>query len=86
MVRQSKRRYSTPMKHEAYKYKSRFGSHEDMADEEKTGELNKENKVVIEDEHGYYITDESRLDSGLADPNRYDPKRLTWFKKETTNA
>jgi len=56
-----------------------------MVDEEKTGELNKENKVVIEDEHGYYITDESRLDNGLADPKRYKSNRLKWYKKETPN-
>jgi len=56
-----------------------------MVDEEKTGELNKENKVVIEDEHGYYITDESRLDNGLADPKRYNSNRLKWYEKETPN-
>jgi len=70
---------------ERYKYPTRYGSHLSMVDEEKTGELNKENKVVIEDEHGYYITDESRLDSGLADPNRYKTSRLMWYKKENPN-
>lgn len=70
---------------EAYKYPTRYGSHTSMVDEEKTGELNKENKVVIEDEHGYYVTDENRLDNGLADPNRYKTSRLTWYKKETHN-
>lgn len=28
-------------------------------------------KVVCEDEFGLYLTDESRLDTGMADPNRY---------------
>ena len=70
---------------EAYKYPTRYGSHTSMVDEEKPGELNKENKVVIEDEHGYYVTDENRLDNGLADPNRYKTSRLTWYKKETHN-
>ena len=84
MVRQlrQKRLIKPP---ERYKYPTRYGSHLSMVDEEKTGELNKENNVVIEDEHGYYITDESRLDSGLADPNRYKTSRLTWYKKETYN-
>ena len=53
-----------------------------MIDDEKTGYINEENKVVIEDEHGYYITDVSRLDNGLADPNRYNTSRLKWYKKE----
>ena len=70
---------------ERYKYPTRYGSHLSMVDEEKTGELNKENKVVIEDEHGYYITDESRLDNGLADPKRYNSNRLKWYEKETPN-
>ena len=67
-----------------YPYPSRYGSHLSMVDEEKTGELNKENKVVIQDEHGYYITDENRLDNGLADPNRYSASRS--INKETPNA
>jgi hypothetical protein len=71
---------------ERYKYPTRYGSHQSMVDMEKTGELNKENKVVIEDEHGYYITDENRLDSGLADPNRYKTSRLIWYEKETFDA
>ena len=56
-----------------------------MVNEEKTEELNCENKVVIEDEHGYYITDTNRLDNGLADPKRYNSSRLKWYKKETPN-
>jgi hypothetical protein len=31
-----------------------------------------ENFVLVKDADGYYITQKSRLDSGLADPNRYD--------------
>ena len=81
MVRQSKRRYSTPMKHEAYKYKSRFGSHADMIDEEKTSELNDDKLVVLEDEHGYYVTERIRLDSGLSDPKRCDGRRVVTQQK-----
>ena len=44
-------------------------------------ELNdEENKVVLLDEHGYYITSKDRLDSGLADPKRTDGRRLNFFK------
>tara|TARA_B100002019_G_scaffold287225_1_gene298896 strand:- start:5027 stop:5239 length:213 start_codon:yes stop_codon:yes gene_type:complete len=28
-------------------------------------------KVICEDENGYYVTYKSRIDSGLADPSRY---------------
>ena len=84
MVRQLKqRRLIKPP--EPYKYPTRYGSHSSMVNEEKTEELNCENKVVIEDEHGYYITDTNRLDNGLADPKRYNSTRLKWYEKETPN-
>ncbi len=69
-----------PAKQEPYKYKTRYGSHADMIDEEKTSELNNENLVVLSDEHGYYITERTRLDNGLADPKRYNGKRLNFYK------
>ena len=79
----AKRRNRGPIKKEVYEYPSRYGSHSSMIDEEKTEELQDKNKVVMHDEHGYYTTDKSRLDSGIADPNRYnDTNRLTWYKKE----
>ena len=81
MVRHSKRRYAGPIKKEEYLYPTRFGSHSSMIDDEKTSELNdEENKVVLLDEHGYYITSKDRLDSGLADPKRTDGRRLNFFK------
>jgi hypothetical protein len=76
MVRHSKRRYVGPTKKEKYLYPTRFGSHSLMIDEEKTSELNDENKVVLLDEHGYYITSRDRLDSGGVDPRRYVTSRL----------
>jgi len=69
------KRYASA-KQESYKYPTRFGSHSSMIDEEKTGELNNDQVVVLEDEHGYYTTERKRLDSGLADPNRYKDDRL----------
>ena len=74
----AKYRTRVPAKETTYPYPTRYGSHASMIDEEKTGELNKDKKVVIKDEHGYYVTDESRIDSGLADPNRYESSRLSW--------
>lgn len=70
-----------PVKQESYDYPTRFGSHSSMIDEEKTVELNDDQVVVLKDEHGYYRTEIIRLDSGLADPNRYKGDRLKFFKK-----
>jgi len=80
MVRQSKRAYVGPQSKEKYPYPTRFGSHTSMIDEEKTSELNDKNKVVLLDEHGYYITGRTRLDDGLADPKRHDGRRLNLYK------
>ena len=77
----AKYRRQVPVKQESYKYPTRFGSHSSMIDEEKTGELNDGQKVVLEDEHGYYTTDRKRIDSGLADPNRYKSDRLKFHKR-----
>ena len=46
--------------------KSWFGSHADMVIEEL-----QDGKVVCKDDKGTYTTYIARLDSGLADPNRY---------------
>ena len=35
-----------------------------------------DNQVFCQDDKGYYITERSRLDNGLADPNRYSIERL----------
>jgi hypothetical protein len=57
-------------------YPSDFGSHASMADEELTGKIAAARQdaadpwVVLKDERGDYATRKSRLDSGLADPNR----------------
>ena len=57
-------------------YPSDFGSHASMTDEELTGKILAAKQdaadpwVVLKDERGDYATRKSRLDSGLADPNR----------------
>ena len=57
-------------------YPSDFGSHASMANEELTGKIAAAKQdatdpwVVLADERGTYATRKSRLDSGLADPNR----------------
>lgn len=59
-----------------YLFPSRFGSHKIMVNETETVKLASENKIVLTDEYGDYVTDKNRLDSGLADPNRCHSKRL----------
>jgi len=72
-----------------YPYPSVFGSHESMLNpdasakiytvEEETSEgtvQRSSGRVVCTDEFGDYETSEDRLDNGLADPNRYNVKRL----------
>ena len=50
--------------------KSGFGSHAEMIVEELDDGL-----VVCEDDKGKYITNHKMIDSGLADPNRYELNR-----------
>lgn len=57
-------------------YPSDFGSHTTMVNEELTGKIAAAKQdaadpwVVLVDERGSYATHKSRLDSGMADPNR----------------
>ena len=60
--------------------KSPYGSHEEMVvdpldEEELKSDVRwtklKNNDVICKDDKGYYKTKRSRLDNGLADPNRY---------------
>ena len=52
---------------------SRYGSHESMVvDHVTTGDVE---WVALRDEKGVYNTTTDRLDTGLADPRRYDSKR-----------
>lgn len=65
-----------------YAYPSPYGSHTSMVDQEKTTELKQEGRVVCKDEYGTYVTDTFWLDNGMADPNRYDGKRIISEDKE----
>jgi len=63
--------------------KSPYGSHVEMVVEPEELEPSDElylahlhhSEVVCRDDKGYYITERSRLDDGLADPNRYSLRR-----------
>jgi len=63
--------------------KSPYGSHADMVVELEELQLSdlvelrdmEDYETVCKDDKGCYITLKSRLDNGLADPNRYSNKR-----------
>jgi len=64
-------------------YPSDFGSHLSMVNKEATKKLHPlvefedltgKDMVVVTAENGDYTTPKERLDSGLADPNRYSSK------------
>ena len=78
-----KKRTNSPnrpwQKEEPYKYRTRFGSHREMLKEEHQESfdtLTPKDKVLCEDEFGEYETEVWRVDSGLADPNRYAQSRV----------
>lgn len=63
-------------------YPSSFGSHKSMVNEKESEELIPYGWVVCEDENGPYATQVEKLDSGLADPNRYYSKRLRILREK----
>lgn len=51
---------------------SHFGSHSSMVLERtKYSSVTPIDGIVLQDDAGYYVTIPERLDTGLADPNRY---------------
>ena len=53
---------------------SAYGSHSSMLvdiDNEARGHNVPKDKVICQDERGYYVTYKNRIDNGLADPCRY---------------
>jgi hypothetical protein len=68
---------------------SRFGSHSSMVVDPNEVPAWKKNmnaklakdEVMCEDDDHYYITKKNRIDSGMADPNRYSKKVI--FIKES---
>jgi hypothetical protein len=63
-----------------------FGSHSVMlADLSLFDSTFKENEVVCKDDQGYYVTTKDRLDSNLADPNRYNARRSVVLKEKSND-
>ena len=50
---------------------SPYGSHTSMISKEWTEKLTDPELVVLQDDNGFYVTERKKLDSGVADPNRY---------------
>lgn len=61
---------------------SPYGSHAVMVDDELTGKLKSEDRVICRDEFGTYETDRKRLDNGLSDPVRMSLLRDYKFPKK----
>lgn len=71
------KKYKTNARHESGRTittKSPYGSHSEMIVETDIKLLL--NEVVCKDDEGLYITTKDRIDSGLADPNRYGNRRV----------
>jgi hypothetical protein len=68
--------------------KTHFGSSSDMIiDHSKYTVDNslvdvKDNEIVCKDDKGFYVTYKNRIDSGLADPNRYANSKFRIFLQE----
>ena len=74
-------------------YPSQFGSHTSMANEELNGKIAAAKQdatdpwQILTDERGNFATRKHRLDTGLADPNRYaDAPAREKFVKDLTAA
>jgi len=63
--------------------KSAFGSHSDMIVQLEDVNIETlkidDNQIICKDDSGYYITEKNRIDSGLADPNRYGNEKARFF-------
>ena len=58
---------------EKYKTPSEYGSHASMVEE---GTEAEDGWIILRDEKGLYSTSVDRLDTGLADPRRYNSNRV----------
>lgn len=65
--------------------KTPYGTHSEMVvDSSEFDVILKENEVLCSDEKGHYVTLKTRIDSGLADPNRYCNRKNIEKKVEQT--
>jgi hypothetical protein len=60
-----------------------YGSHAKMVVNKDLFDVElQKNEVICQDDDGYYITYSERLDTNLADPNRYSSRREAFLKKQ----
>lgn len=65
--------------------KTHFGSTSDMVVDHTKYKLDLcQSMVLCKDDRGFYITEKNRIDSGMADPNRYanEKKRIVVEEQE----
>ena len=56
-----------------------FGSHQSMVVDHTEFDLElSDNEVLLKDDTHFYITTKDRLDTGIADPNRYANSKATY--------
>lgn len=56
-----------------------FGSHQSMVvDHTEFGLELSDNEVLLKDDTHFYVTTKDRLDTGIADPNRYANSKATY--------
>lgn len=87
-----------PRQHEsgsAVTTKTHFGSTDDMIFDHSQHQIIDANEkpivlgddeIVCKDDNGFYITKKTRVNSGLADPNRYDNRASRIIVKEIKEA
>lgn len=67
--------------------KSPYGSHKEMiVDHVQFGLQLAENEVLLKDDVHYYITTKDRLDTGMADANRYGRKGFSFEELVPSNS
>jgi len=60
-----------------------YGSHLKMVANSELFDIKLEdNQVICKDDDGYYLTLKERLDSNLADPNRYSGRKEVFLKED----
>jgi len=76
MAKGFKKRFETGRK---ITTESWFGSHQSMVVDHTEFDLElSDNEVLLKDDTHFYITTKDRLDTGIADPNRYANSKATY--------
>ena len=74
MGRKKPKPLNTEKKHKN-PYPSEYGSHKSMVIPTPPEIRLESHQVLCQDQLGPYVTEKTRLDNGMADPNRYSPRK-----------